>query len=38
MSVWVAEDGTAVAGFVAARVDGERLIGEIVMMAVDPER
>jgi GNAT superfamily N-acetyltransferase len=38
MSVWVAEDGAAVAGFVAAQVDAERLIGEIVMVAVDPER
>ena len=37
MSVWVAADGAAVAGFVAAQVDAERLIGEIVMVAVDPE-
>lgn len=36
MNVWVAEAGAAVAGFVAAQVDAERLIGEIVMVAVDP--
>ena len=38
MTVWVTEDGAAVAGFVAAQVDAERLIGEIVMVAVDPAR
>jgi GNAT superfamily N-acetyltransferase len=36
MTVWVAEAEAAVAGFVAAQVDAERLIGEIVMVAVDP--
>ena len=35
-TVWVAETGAAVAGFVAAQVDADRLIGEIVMVGVDP--
>lgn len=37
MHIWVAEvDGSAV-GFVAARLTGDRKIGEIFMLAVDPE-
>src|ERR1700744_1028212 len=36
MTVWVAEAEAVVAGFVAAQVDAERLLGEIVMVAVDP--
>jgi GNAT superfamily N-acetyltransferase len=36
MHVWVAEAGPAVIGFVAAALNSERLIGEIVMVAVDP--
>jgi GNAT superfamily N-acetyltransferase len=36
--VWVAEDGGRVVGFVAAAVvDPVRLIGEVVMVAVDPD-
>jgi GNAT superfamily N-acetyltransferase len=43
MRAWVAEAGTAeagvaVTGFVAARTDAERRLGEIVMVAVDPGR
>ena len=34
--VWVAEADGAVTGFVAATLHQERLIGEIVMLAVDP--
>lgn len=37
MTVWVAEAGQEVVGFVAATVlDSERLLGEIRMLAVDP--
>jgi GNAT superfamily N-acetyltransferase len=36
MHVWVAETEAAVIAFVAATVDSERLIGEIVMLATDP--
>jgi ribosomal protein S18 acetylase RimI-like enzyme len=36
--VWVAEDGRRVIGFVVARVaDDARLLGEVHMVAVDPE-
>ncbi len=35
--VWVADTGAAgVAGFVAARLDRDRLLGELTMLAVDP--
>jgi ribosomal protein S18 acetylase RimI-like enzyme len=37
MSVWDAEVGSAVAGFVALKCDAESRIGEIYMVAVDPE-
>ena len=38
MHVWVAETERGVVGFVAARVfDPERFVGEIVMLAVDPD-
>ncbi|HEY6424156.1 MAG TPA: GNAT family N-acetyltransferase [Pseudonocardiaceae bacterium] len=33
---WVAEDDSAVAGFVAVQLDHEHSIGEIHMLAVDP--
>lgn len=36
-SVWVAEAGEDVAGFVALRFDQESRVGEIYMVAVDPE-
>lgn len=36
MRIWVAELGTVVAGFVAARLDREESMGEIYMIAVDP--
>jgi GNAT superfamily N-acetyltransferase len=36
MSVWVAEAESEVIGFVAARRDGDRLMGEVWMVAVDP--
>jgi GNAT superfamily N-acetyltransferase len=36
--VWVAEDGGAVAGFVAVGLDRATRTGEIVMVAVDPVR
>lgn len=36
MRVWVAEPDTAVAGFVAARLDHAERMGEIYMIAVDP--
>lgn len=36
MHVWVAETGQRVTGFVAATLHQERLLGEIVMVAVDP--
>lgn len=36
MDVWVAEAGPRVAGFVAATLHSERLLGEITMLAVDP--
>jgi GNAT superfamily N-acetyltransferase len=35
--VWVAAAGGAVAGFVAVALNQERLIGEISMLAVDPD-
>lgn len=35
--VWVAEGQAAVVGFVAAGLDDERGIGEIQMLAVDPD-
>ncbi len=35
--VWVAEMDTAVGGFVAVQLDHEASIGEIHMMAVDPD-
>ena len=36
--VWVAEDGRRIVGFVVAKVaDDARLIGEIYMVAVDPD-
>lgn len=35
--VWVAETGTTVAGFVAVRLHHEAGIGEITMLAVDPD-
>jgi len=35
--VWVAEDDGVVTGFVAATLHPERRIGEIVMLAVDPD-
>jgi GNAT superfamily N-acetyltransferase len=38
MSAWVAEADGAVAGFVTATVNRERRLGEIVMVAVDPDR
>ncbi len=34
---WVALDGESVAGFVAIKLDGESKMGEIYMIAVDPE-
>jgi ribosomal protein S18 acetylase RimI-like enzyme len=34
--VWVAESDGGVVGFVAARCDDERRVGEITMLAVDP--
>ncbi|HEY7488974.1 MAG TPA: GNAT family N-acetyltransferase [Streptosporangiaceae bacterium] len=37
MRVWVAELNEGVIGFVAARLDHETDIGEIYMIAVDPE-
>ena len=36
MCVWVAEDERGVIGFVAARRDCKRRIGEVWMLAVDP--
>jgi ribosomal protein S18 acetylase RimI-like enzyme len=36
LRVWVAEEGSAVAGFVAARLDHDEHTGEIYMIAVDP--
>ncbi len=36
-AVWVADVDTVVAGFVAGRLDHQASIGEIVMIAVDPE-
>lgn len=38
MHVWVAQAAAEVAGMVAATLHRERLIGEIVMLAVDPGR
>lgn len=35
-TVWVAEVGDHVAGFVAVDVDHQRQLGEVVMIAVDP--
>lgn len=37
MSSWVAEVDATVVGFVSARLTGDREIGEIFMLAVDPE-
>ena len=36
MRIWVATDGAEPAGFAAARLHEERLLGEIYMLAVDP--
>jgi hypothetical protein len=36
MHVWAAAGGTEVVGFVAAALNSERLLGEIVMLATDP--
>lgn len=36
-SVWIAEVGDAVVGFVAVRIHDDRRIGEIDMLAVDPD-
>ncbi len=36
-SVWVADGDSGVTGFVAARLDQQAGIGEIVMIAVDPQ-
>jgi GNAT superfamily N-acetyltransferase len=36
MRIWVAADGPEPAGFAAARLHQERLLGEIYMLAVDP--
>jgi ribosomal protein S18 acetylase RimI-like enzyme len=36
MSVWVADEGTSVVGFVALRTDTKTRMGEIYMIAVDP--
>ena len=38
MRVWVAEVDAVVAGFVAARLEPGQNIGEIVMIAVDPDQ
>jgi len=35
--VWVAEADPGVVGFVAAEANAERLLGEVVMIAVDPD-
>ncbi len=37
MHAWVAESGRTVVAFVAATLHADRLIGEIWMLAVDPE-
>ena len=37
MSVWIAETDVAVAGFVALRCDETSRMGELYMLAVDPE-
>ncbi|GAB3500817.1 GNAT family N-acetyltransferase [Amycolatopsis cihanbeyliensis] len=37
MHVWVAELDTVVAGFVAARLDQREKMGEVYMIAVDPD-
>jgi GNAT superfamily N-acetyltransferase len=37
MHAWVAETAGHVAGFAAATLDEQRVIGEIVMLAVDPD-
>jgi GNAT superfamily N-acetyltransferase len=37
MRVWVAETARGVIAFVAATLDRERLLGEISMLAVDPD-
>ncbi|MGG6267988.1 GNAT family N-acetyltransferase [Leptolyngbya sp. AN03gr2] len=36
-SVWIAIDADSVVGFVAAKLDAESSMGEIYMVAVDPE-
>jgi GNAT superfamily N-acetyltransferase len=36
MRIWVATDGPEPAGFAAARLHQEQLLGEIYMLAVDP--
>ena len=38
MRIWVAQTGDAPVGFVAARLDTDRKIGEIAMLAVDPDQ
>lgn len=38
MQVWVAQAAPGAVGMVAAMLHRERLIGEIVMLAVDPDR
>lgn len=37
VSVWIAVEGGRVAGFVAVKADPEQALGEIYMIAVDPE-
>ncbi len=36
MHLWVAEDAPGPAGFAAAKLDSDSLVGEIYMLAVDP--
>ena len=36
MRLWVAEAAPGPAGFVAAKLDRDRLVGEVHMLAVDP--
>ena len=37
MRIWVATDGPRTAGFAAARLHQDQLLGEIYMLAVDPD-